>query len=110
MKKNIDNNEIDLGIVLKAIFQQKILITIIFLISIITAFTYSASIEKKFSTNVVINDPDFIIFNKINKAFEGYQKEDLFTMMNLNQSITNKILSRDTLLLFLDSKKNLKLS
>jgi len=110
MKKNVKYTEIDLTFIVKIILQEKMLIIFTLLISLTTACIYSESIEKKFSTSVIINDPDLIIFNKINKIFQNYQSDKIFTNKNFQESITNKILSKDTFFLFLDSKKNIKSS
>jgi hypothetical protein len=80
------------------------------LFSIISAYTYSSIITKKFSTHVIINDPDVIFFVRINKFLENYSKAEIFKYKDLSENINSQILSNDNVSLFLNNNKNLKSS
>lgn len=110
-KSKIQNNYINLSDILMTAIKEKIILFFILLISIISAYTYSSFfITKKFSTHVIINDPDVIFFVRINKFLENYSKTEIFKYKDLSENINSQILSNDNVSLFLNNNKNLKSS
>jgi hypothetical protein len=110
-KSKIQNNYINLSDILMTAIKEKIILFFILLISIISAYTYSSFfITKKFSTHVIINDPDVIFFIRINKFLENYSKTEIFKYKDLSENINSQILSNDNVSLFLNNNKNLKSS
>lgn len=110
-KSKIQNNYINLSDVMRVIIKEKIILFFILLISIITTHTYASFfITKKFSTHVIIKDPDVIFFNRINKFFENYSKVEIFKLKDYSENINSQILSNDNVSLFFNNNKNLKSS